>query len=257
MEVPSKKPQVSWIMIIKLMVDGGEMKPGPTVGQQLGPVGINIGEVIKKVNQATSQFKGTKVPIALDINTSTKEFTIKVSSPPTSELLKKEFNLEKGAGDHKKEKVGNASIEQIISVAKTKHSGMLAREFKSAVKSVIGSAISLGILVESKEGKEITQAIDSGQFDSEIKQQKTDTSPEKKAELKAFFEDIAAKQAAAKKVEEEAAKAAEEAKTAAATPAAPGATPAATPEGKAAPAAKAAEAPGKAAPAKTAKPAKK
>src|SRR3989344_701964 len=190
-------------MIIKLMVDGGEMKPGPTVGQQLGPVGINIGEVIKKVNQATSQFKGTKVPIALDINTSTKEFTIKVSSPPTSELLKKEFNLEKGAGDHKKEKVGNASIEQIISVAKTKHSGMLAREFK------------------------------------------------------AFFEDIAAKQAAAKKVEEEAAKAAEEAKTAAATPAAPGANPAATPEGKAAPAAKAAEAPGKAAPAKTAKPAKK
>ena len=67
------------------------MKPGPALSQKLGPAGINIGQVISKVNEATKNFKGMKVPVELDVNTSTKEFKIKVFSPPVSELLKKEY----------------------------------------------------------------------------------------------------------------------------------------------------------------------
>ena len=217
-------------MIIKLLVDGGEMKPGPTVGQKLGPIGINIGQVISDVNKATAEFKGTKVPVSLDIDTKTKKFKIEVSSPPTSELLKKEVGLESGSGDHKKNKVGNVSIEQVIKVAKTKYSSMLAKDFKSAVKSVIGSSQSLGLLVENKIGTELERDIEAGVYDSEINSQKTDTSDDKKAKLKAYFEDVLKNQEAMKKAEE-AAKAAEEAaKLAAATPAAgaAGATPAAS-----------------------------
>ena len=212
-------------MQIKLLVDGGEMKPGPIVGQKLGPAGVNIGLVISEVNKATSEFKGTKVPITLDVDTKTKKFKVEVSSPPTSELLKKELGLEKGTGEHKKNKISNAAIETIIKVAKTKYQNMLAKEFKSAVKSVVGSAVSLGILVEDKS-KEIIEDIDAGKFDSEIKSQKTEISNDKKAHLKSYFDKVLKAQEELKKAEE-AAKAAEEAAKLAAAATAPGAAKAA------------------------------
>src|SRR3989344_1544404 len=129
-------------MIIKLLVDGGDMKPGPTIGQQLGPAGVNIGAVISKVNIATKEFKGMKVPVSIDVNTKTKSFDVKVSSPPTSALLKKELSLEKASGSAKNVKVGNISIEQVISVARIKNSNMIVSGFKSAVKSVVGTCVS-------------------------------------------------------------------------------------------------------------------
>ena len=58
---------------IKLIVDGGAMKPGPAVAQQLGPMGINLGKVISDVNAATAGFKGVKVPVELDVNPKTKK----------------------------------------------------------------------------------------------------------------------------------------------------------------------------------------
>lgn len=229
-------------MIIKLLVDGGEMKPGPAVAQKIGPLGINMGKIIQDVNKATADFKGTKVPVSLDVDPKTKTYTIEVSSPPTSELLKKEIGVETGSGDHKKSKIGNISIETVIKTAKVKFPGMLAKDFKSAVKSVVGSCVSLGILVENK-GKEIIQDIDNGVFDSEIKAQKSDTSAEKKAQLKEYFDNIVKQQEAAKKAEE-AAKAAEEAAKAAAAPAGAAAPAAEGEEAPKAPAAgKAAEAP--------------
>lgn len=200
--------------LIKLLVDGGAMKPGPTVGQQLGPIGINIGEVISKVNQATSEFKGMKVPVVLDINPKTKEFEVEVSSPPTSELLKKEFNIEKGAGDHKKETIANAAIEEIIKVTKVKAPKMLAKDFKSALKSIVGSCATIGILVENKNALELNKDIEKGDFDKEIEEQKTEVSPEKKTKLKKFFDSMIKKQEEAKEAEEAAAKEAEEAKAA-------------------------------------------
>jgi large subunit ribosomal protein L11 len=212
-------------MIIKLLVDGGEMKPGPAIAQKIGPIGINMGKVIQEVNAATKEFKGTKVPVSLDVDPKAKTFKIEVSSPPTSELLKKELGLESGSGDHKKNKVGNISIEQVIKIAKTKHPSMLAKEFKSAVKSVVGSCVSLGILIENKIGTQIERDIEEGVYDKEIKAQKTEVSEEKKEALKNYFDNVLKNQEAAKKAEE-AAKAAEEAAKAAAAPAA-GATPAA------------------------------
>jgi large subunit ribosomal protein L11 len=176
-------------MIIKLLVDAGDMKPGPAVGQKLGPLGINMGKVVQEVNEATKKFKGVKVPVELNINKD-KTFTVNVLSPPTTELLKKELGIEKASGLHKKIKAGNASIEQIISVAKTKHPNMLAKDFKSAVKTVVGSCISSEILIESRDPRVIIHEIDEGKYDKEIREQKTETSPEKKKELDDFFSRI-------------------------------------------------------------------
>lgn len=214
-------------MIVKLIVEGGAMKPGPAVAQQLGPAGVNLGKVIQDVNQATSGFNGVKVPVEIHVDTKTKQFTIHVFSPPVAELIKKELGSEKGSGTPHETKIGNLAIEQIISIAKTKLPNMLAKDLKAGVKLVVGSCVSLGVMIEDKSAKEVMREIEKGTYDSEISEEKTDVSAEKKTRLAATFAQVKAQQEAKAKALE-AAKAAEEAAklaAAAATPAA--ATPAA------------------------------
>lgn len=212
-------------MKIKILAQGGDMKPGPSLSQQLGPVGINVSQIIQKVNAATKDFSGMKVPVELDIDTTTKEFEVEVFSPPVSGLLKKELGIEKGSGAQKKFKSGNASIEQIISVAKTKLPHMLSKDLKSAVKTVVGTCVSLGILIESKPAVEIEQEIDEGKYDKEIQGEITETPAEKKKELDEYFSNIKAEQDKIIKQEQEA-------KEAAAAKAEKAAAPAPTPEKK-------------------------
>ncbi len=200
-------------MKIKLLVEGGNMTPGPAVAQQLGPKGINISEVISQVNEATKQFKGVTVPVHLDVDTKTKKFTIQVLSPPTSELLKKELGIEKASGERLKTNAGNLAIEQIISITKTKHQNMLSKDFPASLKSVIGTCMALGILIENKEPKEILEEIKQGKFKQEISEQKTEVEPVKKRKLAVFFKKLQVNQQAVKAAEE-AEKAAAEAKKA-------------------------------------------
>ncbi|MBI2630319.1 50S ribosomal protein L11 [Candidatus Pacearchaeota archaeon] len=237
-------------MIIKLLIEGGDMKPGPAIAQKLGPLGINIGKVIQDVNKETQNFKGLKVPVELDVNPKSKSFEVRVSSPPVAELLKKEAGLEKGSGEAKKAKVGNLAIEQVIKIAKTKLPNMLCRNLKSSVKSVVGSCVSLGILVENIDPAQLEKEIVAGKYDKEINQEISEASAEKLKEMKDYFnkvktqqEEIAKKEAEAKAAEEAAKAAAEAAKPAAAktteaAPAKPGeaktAAPAATAPVKAA-----------------------
>lgn len=200
--------------VIKLMVEGGKMTPGPAVAQQLGPMGVNMGKVISDVNEATSEFKGVTLPVHLTINADTKEVSIKVLSPPTSELIKKELGIKTASGARLKQRVGNFAIEQVISVAKAKHDAMLSNDFMATVKSVLGTCQALGVLVEDKEVKEIMKEVREGKFDSEIEAKKTDVDSEKQKALDAYFETIAEKQESVKKAED-AEKAAEEEKKAA------------------------------------------
>src|SRR3989344_3766076 len=247
-------------MIIKLLIDGGEMKPGPAIAQQLGPKGVNIGKVISHINDATKGFKGMKVPVELDVDEKTKEFSVKTFSPPTSELIKNELKIEKGSAKISQTKVGNASIEDIIKIAKIKHANMLEKDIKKAVKSILGTAASVGILVENNNPVAIVQQVEQGKFDKEIHAEKTETTLEKRKMLNQYFLDLKYAQeakAAAAAALEEAAKAAAEASAKPAAGAAPAATAAAgktdakaaapAAAGKAAPAAKAGAAPAKAA----------
>lgn len=213
------------MVTIKLLVDGGAMKPGPAVAQQLGPMGINMGKVISDINEATKDFKGMQVPVNLDVDAQTKDFTIKVLSPPISAILKKEAGIETASGARLKMQSANLSIEQVISATKQKYPNMLAKDFKGAFLSVLGSVMSIGLLIESKDPQEIIEEVKQGKYDKEISEQKTETSPEKLQELKSYFTVVKSKQDATKKAEDEA-KAADEAKKAqkavsAKTPAAP------------------------------------
>ena len=206
-------------MIIKLLIDGGDMKPGPAIAQQLGPMGINMGKVISDINSATKEFKGVKVPVELDVNEKTKSFLVKVASPPTSELLKKELKLEKGTADHKNFLVGNASIEDIIKITKIKYPNMLEKNLKNAVKSVLGTCKSIGILVENKDPNELIADVAAGKYDKEINEQITETTTEKRKSIDEFYAKIKQEQdnkikLAQKAAEEAEAKKTEEAKAA-------------------------------------------
>jgi len=181
-------------MQIKILADGGATKPGPALSQKLGPAGINMNQVITAINDATKDFKGMKVPVEIEVNVKNKTFEIQVFSPPVSELLKQEVDVKKGSGVQKKMNIGNLSIEQIIKVAKTKMTNLLCNDLKTSVKTVIGSCVSLGILVENKPAKEIEEEIDAGKYDKEIKNEKIETSEEKLKELKEFYLKLRANQ---------------------------------------------------------------
>ena len=200
-------------MKVKLIVEAGNMQPGPAVSQQLGPMGINLGKVISDVNEETSGFKGIKVPVELDVDAKTREYTIKVFSPPVSELIKKELGIEKGSALPKTIKVGNIPFETLVSIAKTKMPNLLAKDLKAALKLIVGSCVSLGVLIDNKEAKEIEIEIDSSNYDNEIEKEITTPSEDKKMKLKKFFDIRKAKQDKDIKALEEA-KAAEEAEAA-------------------------------------------
>ena len=178
----------------------------------------------------------------------TKKFEVKIFSPPVSELLKKELGITKGSGMQLKTVIANASIEQIISVAKTKMQNLLCKDMKSAVKVVAGTCVSLGVYIENKPAKETEKDIAAGKYDKEIAQLKTVTSPEKKKVLDDYFKEIQKKQELILKQEQAAKEAAEQAATtpaAAATGTAPAAATAAPAAVKAAPAATKAKEPAK------------
>lgn len=214
-------------MIIKLLVDGGAMKPGPALSQKLGPLGIPINQVIQKVNESTKAFSGIQVPVELNVNPSTREFEVLVFSPPVSGLIKKELGIEKGSGLQKKFYVGNVSIEQIISLAKTKYQNLLCKDVKSAVKTIVGTCVSLGVLIENKPAKEIEKEIEAGKYDKEINSGKTETPAAKKKELDEYFSNVKKEQDRMIK-QEQAAKESAEAAAKAATPTA--STPAVAPK---------------------------
>ena len=206
-------------MKVKLIVDGGNMKPGPAVSQQLGPMGINLGQVIAKVNEATSGFKGMNVPVELDVDPKTKDFQVTVFSPSVAELIKKEMGIEKGSGLHSKVKVGNIAFESLVGIAKTKMPDLLCRDLRSAIKTVIGTCVSLGVLIDNKSPQEITADLESGKYDAQIEGEITEVPEEKAKDLKEHYAKIKAEQDKAAKVAEEA-KAAEEEKKAEEAPAA-------------------------------------
>ena len=181
-------------MQIKILAEGGNMKPGPALSQKLGPAGVNIGDVLSKINEATKDFKGMKVPVELEVNSKTKTFEVKVFSPPASELIKKELGITTASGDQKKIKVANASIEQIIKIAKTKMQNLLCNDLKSSVKTIVGSCVSLGILIENKPAKEIEQEIDDGIYNEQIEKEITEIPEEKKKELESYFSKLKAEQ---------------------------------------------------------------
>lgn len=154
--------------VVEVLVDGGKATPGPPLGPVLGPTGVNIPQVVAKINEKTKAFEGMKVPIKLTINPD-KTFEIEVGTPPASALILKEAKAEKGSGKAKETKAGNISIEQAKKIAEMK-SSLLGKSLKARVKEIVGTCVSMGVTVEGKEPKDVLKEIDQGKYDEKLKE---------------------------------------------------------------------------------------
>ena len=157
--------------VVKALVSGGQATAGPPLGPALGPLGVNVLAIVNKINEITKQYAGMKVPIQITVDTETKEFEVSVGTPTTSALIVSELGVEKGSGAPKTEKVGNLSMQKVVKIAKVKHSELLARKLKSAVKEVLGSCVSMGVTVEEKDPREVQKEVDEGKHDALFKEE--------------------------------------------------------------------------------------
>lgn len=133
---------------IKLQVPAGKANPSPPVGPALGQHGVNIMEFCKAFNAATQSVEvGLPIPVVITVY-SDKSFTFVTKTPPASILLKKALGLKSGSGRPNTEKVGKVTREQLEEIAKTKEPDLTAADLDAAVRTIAGSARSMGIDVE-------------------------------------------------------------------------------------------------------------
>jgi large subunit ribosomal protein L11 len=151
---------------VSALVTGGEASAGPPLGPALGPLGINVLQVVNTINDKTKDFSGMKVPVKVEVDPDTKKFTVEVGIPPTTALIAKEAGITKGSGTAGKDYVGNISMENIVKIARMKIDVSYAIDLKNAAKEIIGSCVSSGIKIENKPAKEIYVDVNNGQFDS-------------------------------------------------------------------------------------------
>lgn len=158
-------------VVVKALVTGGSTSGGPPIGPAVGPTGINIKDVVDSVNEKTMIFKGLTVPVRIECDPETKEFEIFVETPSTASLLLKEAGVEKGTEDVAEKKIADMKLEQIVTVAQAKVDKLLDKTFKNAVKTVLGTALSVGLTVEGEDPRVIQQRIDNGEYNEILKEE--------------------------------------------------------------------------------------
>ena len=153
---------------ISALVTGGEASAGPPLGPALGPMGINVLQVVNTINDKTKDFPGMKVPVKVEVDPDTKKFTVEVGVPPTAALISKEAGVAKGSGASGTVVAGNISIESAIKIAKMKIDSSYANDIRGALKEVIGTCLSLGMQVENKPPKDVYNDIKAGKYDEAL-----------------------------------------------------------------------------------------
>ncbi|RLI51857.1 50S ribosomal protein L11 [Candidatus Bathyarchaeota archaeon] len=156
--------------VVEILVNGGHATAGPPLGPALGPLGLNVLAVVKKINELTDAYVGMKVPVKVEVDVENKTFNVTIGTPTTSALLVKELSISKGSGTPNTEKVGNLTVDQLIHITKLKREQLFSKNLKAAVKEILGSCVSVGITVNDKEPRDIQREIDEGLFDDVLKE---------------------------------------------------------------------------------------
>ena len=141
---PTKKVQTQ----VKLQIEAGKATPAPPVGPALGQAQVNIMEFCKQFNARTQnkEMAGLIIPVVITVYTD-RSFTFITKTPPASVLLKKAARIEKGSGTPNKEKIGKVTEAQVREIATQKMPDLNAASIDTAIKSIKGTARSMGIEV--------------------------------------------------------------------------------------------------------------
>jgi large subunit ribosomal protein L11 len=133
---------------VKLQVPAGSANPSPPIGPALGQQGVNIMEFCKQFNAQTQKLeKGLPIPVVITVYAD-RSFTFIMKTPPASVLIRKAIGIEKGSGTPNTSKVGSITRKQLEEVARTKQPDLTAADLDAAVRTIAGSARSMGVDVE-------------------------------------------------------------------------------------------------------------
>jgi large subunit ribosomal protein L11 len=132
---------------VKLQCPGGAATPAPPVGPALGQHGVNIGEFVKRFNDATKEMRGTVIPVIISIYAD-RSFDFIMKSPPASDLLKQAAGIAKGSAVPHTDKVGKVTKAQVRKIAETKLKDLNARDVDAAMRIIAGTARSMGVEVK-------------------------------------------------------------------------------------------------------------
>jgi large subunit ribosomal protein L11 len=132
---------------VKLQIPAGQANPSPPVGPALGQRGVNIMEFCKQFNAQTQAQQGLIIPVVITVYAD-RSFTFITKTPPASVLLKRAAGVEKGSGEPHKKKVGTVTKQQVREIAQLKTPDLTASNLDAAIRTVEGTARSMGITVE-------------------------------------------------------------------------------------------------------------
>ncbi|MFW5704795.1 MAG: 50S ribosomal protein L11 [Nanoarchaeota archaeon] len=156
---------------IEVLIEGGKATAAPPLGPALGPMKVNIGQVVADINKKTADFKGMKVPVIVTVDTETKEYDIEIGTPPASQLIKSELGIAKGSGTPNSTYVADMTIDQIKKVARMKFDALLANDLSAAVREIAGTCYSLGIKIDGKVPREFIADVKAGKYDAQLKEE--------------------------------------------------------------------------------------
>ena len=154
---------------VEALLSGGEATAGPPLGPVLGPLGVNVLQIVNKINELTRAYSGMKVPVRVIVDVDTKDFEVEIGTPTTSALIVKELAIEKGSGNPKTEKAGNLTMEQVARIAMMKLPGSYALSNVAAAKEVLGTCVSMGITVDGRDPREVQKEVSEGKWEKIFK----------------------------------------------------------------------------------------
>ena len=150
---------------VSALVEGGKATAGAPLGPALGPLGVNIGDVVSKINEKTKSYSGMKVPVTIEIHKD-KSYEIIVGSPPTSALIVKELKAQKGGANQKTDAVGNLTMVQVKKLAEMKLEALTSTTLYSAAREIIGTCNSMAVTIEGLRAKEMQAEFEAGKWNS-------------------------------------------------------------------------------------------
>jgi len=154
---------------LKFQIEGGKASPEPPLGPALNEVGLNVSEVVEKLNEITKPYEGLTIDVKIIVDLDTKNYRIELGLPTTTSLLLKFAGASEPSGDPAHNKIGDIKMEDVIKIAIMKKPEMNAKSLKAAVKCILGSARSIGLTVEGKDPKIVAKEVDQGVYDELIK----------------------------------------------------------------------------------------
>ena len=157
------------IQTVSALVTGGQANAGPPLGPSLGPLGVNILQIVTTINDKTKDFEGMKVPVTVSVDKGTKQWTVEVGIPSAAALILKEAGLQKGSGTSGATWISDIKMDSIVKVAKLKIDSSYAQDIKATAKEIVGTCLPLGVKIEGKNPKEITAEINAGKWDDQFK----------------------------------------------------------------------------------------